>query len=250
MSAAPASGGSNPTPRSDGTVDFAVLGLRGVTQDEIREAYCQRYAEQLCAARAKCCTALSAPDTDCVGDVEDSCYLDTSNGTGKGALFSSERVKQVFEALEQAVDTCAQYNLPQRSAPFAPTSVAPGGDCNDSGLYQEPQCAAGTRCDRRNGNVCVDVVPDGGACTYEYECGSESVCANKQCAPMGKQQRALGEACGSGLQCASGACNGGNVCAACTSDANCVNRAGAGLSCVQGRCGTFSACQPRATYRP
>jgi len=138
------SGGAAPTPRADGTVDFAVLGLRGVTQDEIREAYCERYAEQLCAARAKCCTALSAPDTDCASNVENSCYSYASIDTREGALFSSERVKQVFDELERAVGTCAQYNLPRRNAPFALAPVARGGDCDDPGLYKAPQCEAGT----------------------------------------------------------------------------------------------------------
>jgi hypothetical protein len=239
-------GGAAATPRADGTVDFTVLGLRGATQDQIREAYCQRFAEQLCAARASCCTELSAPDSSCVRDVHDKCYSDTSIGTRDGALFSPERVQQVFSTLKEAVDAaCGKYFLPERGAPFAVKPVPRGGKCYDPGDYQTPQCEAGTRCDD---SVCVDLVPDGGACVYDSECGQDSVCANRFCAAAGSP-RALGEQCGSGLQCTSGTCNRGGLCAACEQDVNCASREGILLPCIAGKCGKFDACGTPVNYR-
>jgi len=241
-----APGGAAPTPRADGTVDFAVLGLRAATQDQIRDAYCKRYAEQLCAARTSCCSEPSAQEAGCASDVETSCYLDTSNGTRDGAVFSSERVQQVFDQLKQAADApCGDYTLPQAPDPFAVVSVARGGNCAAPGRYRDAQCEAGTKC---VSNVCTDAVAAGGACTSTAQCTEGTVCGGRSgCVPI-QAPRALGQACNLNSNCASGVCKA-SVCASCMVDADCVNFAGIITACVGGTCqGYFNACDDPPAY--
>ena len=236
--------GGAATPRAEGGVDFAVLGLRGATQDQIRDAYCKRYAEQLCAARASCCSEPSAQESSCASYVETSCYLDTSNGTRDGAVFSSERVQRVFDQLKRATDVpCGDYTLPQRPDPFAVVSVARGGNCADPGRYRSAQCEAGSNCVN---SVCTEAVPAGGACSSTAQCAEGNVCG-RTCVPIPAPAQ-LGQTCSLDSNCASGVCRAG-ACTSCMVDADCVSFTGIITSCVGGTCrGYFNACDDPPAY--
>jgi hypothetical protein len=74
--------------------------------------------------------------------------------------------------------------------------VAPEG-CASPSVFEKAACVDGAYC---AGDVCRPVVPKGGACSTNDECGGEHTCDNGVCGTK------FGQPCGDDLRCDYGVC--------------------------------------------
>jgi hypothetical protein len=248
----------------DGGSDSATLGLSGgASPADIQQAFCERFAKELCAARTKCCAELppDGPFT-CEESVNGACYLRMDSELHDGWVFSAERIDATLQRLQTAAANCGAYRLPDRGDPFAPQVLALGDNCT-AGSRSEP-CAEGQRC---VASKCAELLDEGDTCSNSSAnpCGSglycnrgvcESVAAlgepcqgsagcegSLRCVPTDTDLltngsvcdtlHVAGETCSGPADCAGRSC-GSSTCGPCTTDASC----GEDGRCIAGECST------------